>query len=219
MALNDSSLASLNETAYGPVRFISSGGNHSGVFDGRTATIAADGAAFCVSLAVAVPWPAAGDIADADRRIAAALALAGALRTELVTLRGDRASASVTVRLWIDAERSDARDLANAVRVCTLLGDVAWRAVDQVGMGLLTEGRLAQETLDARARLEEAQRTLRRLGPLGVPEEMPPTPGPPPGYEAPPAQAPASRFCTKCGAPNASGGGFCTGCGQPLARG
>jgi hypothetical protein len=209
MAINAETLDAIDGAQYGPVRFSASTAGLVATFDGKTALVAVDGAAVKITSSGNVPWPQAGLSQDVERRIQAAFALLALTRPELLTIQGDGSSSSATVTLWLDADTSNVPDLAVGVRTAVLLTDAAWRAVDQVAFALLSEARVMRDTVEAQARLEEAQRALSRI------EQQP---GPPPAQPVPPQPpaAPARRQCPRCGTQNSPDARFCIGCGQSL---
>jgi hypothetical protein len=224
MAITEDVLAQLDGRSYGPVSFRSSGGEHAGTLGDREAAIALDGDTVSIATTLSVPWPQGGEATDVDRNVTSALSFAAALRPELVVMTADRASATATVTLWIDADASGLPDLATAVRTCVLLGDVAWRAVDSVAMAVTGREEILRESAEAQSRLEEAEQALGRMAPL--PEDAGPAPAvspPPPTELAPevaattPPPAPAGeRFCPACGTRNDVNHRFCISCGQNL---
>jgi hypothetical protein len=224
MAITEETLGQLDGRSYGPVTFSSAKGAHSAAFAGRQAEIGLNDEAVQVSFTLDVPWPQRGEPADIDRRIASTLTLASAIRPELITMTADRQTTSVNVSLWIDAQASDIHGLATAVRTCILLGDVAWRAVEEVATAITGQEELLREAAEAQARLEEAEQALERMASL--PEAAGPAPAvsSPPTTEAQPqvaAESPSGaaqdvRFCPACGRSNESKSRFCIACGQSL---
>jgi hypothetical protein len=224
MAITDETLKQLAGVRYGPISFGAGDGSLKASLADRTADVAVDGPTIRIWARVAVPWPEEGTSEDVDRRVGAALAIVGGVRPDLVTLAGERESSSVVTTLWLDAGTSGLHDLATAVRTCILLGEVAWLAVDQVAMDVITERRILREAADAQARLEAAEQAFARLGPLPesagpapvVATPPPPSAPPPPPPSSPVFAAPEGRHCTACGAANAAGSRFCIACGTAL---